>query len=163
MKCELGDRSGSCGCRRGNQFPNPVRKLGAFRNPVLYALAFQVESGRIGAWIVRAHHFHRAAIASPLLLNHHHTVIRLFARAKARQSNHQHRMHDPLPGSLRRDKDKQLLCRRVVVFAMGRGQATTTPRRCTTAKLVARAACSNGLPVRPPSPSSMECIPDEGC
>ena len=84
----LGDRSGRS--RRGGskQFPDTVRKLGAFSNPVLNALPFQVERGRMGARIVRAHHFHRAAIASPLLLNHHHSVIRLFARTKARQSDH---------------------------------------------------------------------------
>ena len=84
----LGDRSG--GSRRGEskQFSDPIRKLRALSNPVLNALPFQVESGRIGARIVRAHHFYRTAIASVLFLNYHHSVIRLFARPKARQSDH---------------------------------------------------------------------------
>ena len=84
----LGDRSG--GSRRGEskQFSDPIRKLRALSNPVLNALPFQVESGRIGARIVRAHHFYRTAIASVLFLNYHHSVIRLFTRPKARQSDH---------------------------------------------------------------------------
>ena len=52
------------------------------------AIAFQVEGRRIGARIVRSHDFHRTAIASPFLFNYHHSVVWLFARPKARQSDH---------------------------------------------------------------------------
>src|SRR5208283_1562536 len=72
----LSDRNGRSRRGESKQFPDAVRTLGAFRNPMLNALPFQVESSRIGARIIGAHHLHRAAIASPLLLNHHHSVIR---------------------------------------------------------------------------------------
>ena len=64
-------------------------RVGAGIEQPLHGLGVvDVERRRVGARVVGAHHFHRAAIARPLLLNHHNAIVRLFARTYARQSNH---------------------------------------------------------------------------
>src|SRR5690242_19030267 len=64
-----------CACRRrllGHELAHPLAEPGALGDPVLNTLALQVEAGGTGARIVRPHHLHRAPVARPLLLDHHH-------------------------------------------------------------------------------------------
>src|SRR5205085_4289576 len=75
------------GCGLGEQASHTVRELRALGNPVLDAVALQVNAGGAGPRIVRAHNFHEAAVARPLLVDHYHSIIRLFARTHARQAD----------------------------------------------------------------------------
>src|ERR1700722_6254709 len=59
--------------------------------PVLDALTLQIDGGRAGARVVRAHHLDRPAVAGAVLLNHNNTIIRLLPCTEASQTNHQHR------------------------------------------------------------------------
>src|SRR5271156_1002102 len=72
----------------GVELADALRHLSAFGNPIIDALAFEVDAGGVGSRIVSPHNFHGPAIARTRLLDHHHAVIRLFARTHARQSNH---------------------------------------------------------------------------
>ena len=70
LNSEIRGRILSGGSRLGGwglcvQLVHPLRHLRALRNPIIHALALQFNAGRIGAGIVRSHHFHRAAIARP--------------------------------------------------------------------------------------------------
>src|ERR1039457_6511730 len=71
-----------------HQLPYAVRQLRTLAGPIRNALALQFHAGGIGARIISAHHFHRAAVARTVLLNYDDAVVRLFARTAARQANH---------------------------------------------------------------------------
>ena len=86
-KNDLSGRSG----RRFEQLLNPVRELSSLAGPVIDALALDVDGGGVGAGVVGAYHFDRAAVAGTVLLNYNDTVVRLLAGAKTRQTDHQHR------------------------------------------------------------------------
>src|SRR5579864_1780413 len=80
---------GTCrGWRFGEQTAYRIGKLRTLGNPVVDAIAFQINGRGVGAGVIQPHHFHFTAVARPLLLNHHHAIIRLFARTNARQSEH---------------------------------------------------------------------------
>src|ERR1700733_14888424 len=83
-----GSGAGWSRCRLREQLVDPVRHLRALRYPVLDAVAFQFDAGRVSAGIVGPHHFHRAAVARAFLLNYHNAIVGLFARTPARQTNH---------------------------------------------------------------------------
>src|SRR5579859_1825975 len=77
-----------CALCLGEQTADCVRKLCALGNPVINTVALQVDRRGVGAGIVQSHHFHGAAVARPLLVDHHHAIVRLLARTNARQSYH---------------------------------------------------------------------------
>src|SRR5215472_8830695 len=70
------------------QLVHTLRHLRALRQPVFDALPLEFDAGGISARIIGPDHFHRASIAGASLFDHHNTVMRLFARTNARQSNH---------------------------------------------------------------------------
>src|SRR5581483_6350801 len=65
-----------------------VRHFGALGNPIIDALALELNAGGVGTGIVSSHDLDRAAIARAFLLDHHHAIMRLFARTRARQTDH---------------------------------------------------------------------------
>src|SRR5581483_8700899 len=87
----LSGRTGRYRGRLSHDLADPVRHLGALGNPVLDPVALQFDSCRAGARIVGPYYFNGTAVARALFLDHHHAIMRLFARTCARQTNHQHR------------------------------------------------------------------------
>jgi len=74
----------------GHQLGNTLRELRTLASPVVDALALQVYRSRVGARVVGADHLDGAAVAGTVLFNYNDAIIRLLARANARQTNHQH-------------------------------------------------------------------------
>jgi hypothetical protein len=72
---------------------DPIRHFGALGYPIFHAIALEFDAGRISAGIVSPDYFHRPTIAGSLFLNYDHPIVRLFARTRARQTNHQHRTY----------------------------------------------------------------------
>ena len=87
------DNLGRGGGRRigGEQLGHTFGELCSVAGPVLYALTLQIDGGRIGPWVIGAHHLDRPAIAGTVLLNYNNTIIRLLPCTEASQTNHQHR------------------------------------------------------------------------
>src|SRR6266481_6221976 len=93
-------RLGSWGRSRGflvvlKQFGDAIGELGAVAGPVVDTVLFQQHACRVGTRVVGTHNFNRTAIARTILLDYNDTVVRLLARSKARQTNHQHRISVP--------------------------------------------------------------------
>ncbi len=84
--------------------------LSALGLPVLDAVQLQYDGGRFGTRIVCPDDFHRAAISRPVLFNDNDTILRLLARAPARQTNHQHGLVVSFPCESQAHLDKGLLC-----------------------------------------------------
>src|SRR5712691_8483588 len=74
------------GLRRllGNELAHGLRHPGAFGNPMLNAVLFEMNGGRGGTRVVGAHNFHRPSVARAFFFNHDHAIIRFFARTNAR-------------------------------------------------------------------------------
>jgi hypothetical protein len=87
------DKLGRSSSRRvgGEQLGYTFGKLCSVVGPVLYALTLQIDGGRIGAWVIGAHHLDRPPIAGTVLLNYNNTIIRLLPCTEASQTNHQQR------------------------------------------------------------------------
>src|SRR6266536_5715253 len=77
-------RLNRCSRRKAQNLAHAAGHLGSLGAPVVNALALELHASRGGAGIVRPHNLHRTPIARPFLLNHHHAVVRLFARTYAR-------------------------------------------------------------------------------
>ena len=72
------------------QLRNTIRKLGALPSPVVDPVPFEVYGRRVRAGIIGSNQLHGTSVPGPVLLDHHHAVIRLLSGAYARQTNHQH-------------------------------------------------------------------------
>ena len=77
------------------QLGHAVGELGSVAGPVLDAVLLQQHACRARPRVVSANDFNRTTIARTILLDHDYSVIRLLARSKARQTNHQHRISVP--------------------------------------------------------------------
>src|SRR5438552_1403655 len=81
-------RCRACRGRLCHQLGDGIGKFGPLRDPLLDALALQINGGRAGAGIVGSHHLHRASIARAILLYDDYAIIGLLARTNARQTYH---------------------------------------------------------------------------
>ena len=72
----------------GHDLADPVRHLGALGYPVVDTLTLNSILAGVGPRIVSSHHFYRTAVARAFLFDHHYTILRLFARTRARQTYH---------------------------------------------------------------------------
>src|ERR1700741_4240504 len=86
----LGGRPGAGWLRHRlrKQLADAIRHLRALRNPIINAIALEIDMCRRAPGIVCPHHLDRAPITRPFLFNDDNSVLRLFARTRARQSNH---------------------------------------------------------------------------
>ncbi len=94
---------GSFGFGRGNgsrlmlgqKLADGLGELCALAGPVVDAITLEVHGGGLGAGVIGADHFDRAAIAGAILFDDNDAIVGLLTGANARQTNHQHRV-DPL-------------------------------------------------------------------
>jgi hypothetical protein len=77
------------------EFSYCLRELCALGGPIIHAVALNIDAGGVGAGIVGAHYFDRAAVTSAVLFDNNDAIMGLLTGANARQTNHQHRV-DPL-------------------------------------------------------------------
>ena len=63
---------------------------GAVADPVIDAVALQLQRGRRSARIIGPDDLNRAAVAGAVLFDDNNAVVGLFAGADARQTDHQH-------------------------------------------------------------------------
>ena len=82
----------------GQELADGFGELCAFAGPVVDAVALEVNGGGLGAGVIGADHFDRAAIAGAILFDDNDAIVGLLTGANARQTNHQHRV-DPLKNS----------------------------------------------------------------
>jgi hypothetical protein len=76
-------RDGFC-----DQLAYNIGHLGPFPHPILNPFSLEIDACRICARIVGSNYLDRASIAGPLFIYDDNSVIRLFARAYARQADH---------------------------------------------------------------------------
>ena len=72
------------------ELANTFRELCALAGPVVNALALKVYAGGVGAGVVGADNFDRAAVAGAVLFNYNDAIVGLLSCSNARQTNHQH-------------------------------------------------------------------------
>jgi hypothetical protein len=77
------------------QLGDTIGELRSIAGPMRNAVLLQQDARGIGTRVIRSYHLDRTAIARAVLLDHHNSVIRLLARSKTRQTNHQHRIFLP--------------------------------------------------------------------
>ena len=68
-------------------------ELGAVADPIVDAIALQVNGRGVGAGVVGSDNFDRTAVAGAVLFNHNDAVVGLFARSNTRETDHQHFGH----------------------------------------------------------------------
>jgi hypothetical protein len=73
-----------------HQLADTVGQLGSIANPIVNAVALQIDGCWVRAGIIGAHNFNRPAITGAILFNYNDAVVGLLARSNARQTNHQH-------------------------------------------------------------------------
>jgi hypothetical protein len=80
-------------CRRGGlcqQLSDAIGQLRAIANPIVDAVALQIDCRWVGAGIVCAHYFNGPAIAGAILFDNNDAIVGLLTRSNARQTDHQH-------------------------------------------------------------------------